>query len=456
MNSFALMLFVLRVRAFQQFHHGLIGLVLRLLAGLYVLLQGALLVFLLNRFAEPGLSGRTFIGAIDLFVALVILLRNFLPIYRPTSALIKAFYPVSRQARAALSAGYDVLSLFLFGVIGFYLVLLSSAVYTLYDLTASLLVALSILWVERSLRLIIDYRFAARAVHGLLAFLLGGAVVSTVVLRMAVGSGLAWGFLAAGLAVVHHAWLAYGAAGPEQAPARRLPGSKRQPAASESPMLLPVARLACLRNKLIRLSIGLALLMKTLTLVAFSAMLAKEVPFKAFEILFFVGVSPLVLFTYVYNNAFGYAPALWQTVYLKHGSFASSFATYLWLLVPPLVLDALVTLPFIWLAGFSGAGLGAFYVGSFFGLTALGFGGSIVKPVKVEALFSFSNFKSNVSPVITYGLSVPFVLGCALLLETQRGAWSLGAGVAVFSIVMTWIGIRYHSLKHKTYVELHR
>jgi hypothetical protein len=121
---------------------------------------------------------------------------------------------------------------------------------------------------------------------------------------------------------------------------------------------------------------------------------------EAMSMYFFLFASPLIIFTYVFNNVYGLLPQVTRWFSRQRNLFTEMFISYLFLICTPLIIDIIVTFSFL----FAMNKLDSDFILNYFILAFLliinGFLGSIYRPVFIKVLFS--NFKSNTDMLISF------------------------------------------------------
>lgn len=122
-------------------------------------------------------------------------------------------------------------------------------------------------------------------------------------------------------------------------------------------------------------------------------------------------LSPLILFTYVFNNYFGFAKSTWLTINKSGAEVTSYLFLLLKMLSLPLIIDAAVAITFyIYFNMFNYANI-MIYINSTIVLFFIGFINSFYLSRKVQSMFSF---RANVS-IMANVLSMISVAGIILL-----------------------------------------
>lgn len=432
---------------------------------LYVFGQAVVMSIFLNNARKLNLSPQPVIGIINLMILVITLVRNFFPAYRPTSVLIRAFHPMSRKGRTLFNIFHDIFSGYLFLAVGFYLILCwFSDAYDASEFLRSVQIFLTALFLERSIRLTIEYCINARVLHGLtivltgMLLIWGGLQHAGLMEKMLLHSWLTSAILLM-LTAGHHTVLAYLVESPEMLQLRIFM-RKEISSSIERNGNLQLGLEAYYKNRIVRITLGTAICAKIFVL-AFMGWLYMHNRFSAFpfmaEIATFLVASPVMYFTHIFSNTFGHRPSLWQTLHINRGDLRTALKIYLELLSLPLALDLVLSLGVTWLVGLLSFQFLVFYFGSLLSLIPIGFLGSVFMPVKVIAVPSFTNFRSNVSVIITF-LAL-LIVGLYAILRKTTFFYGV-VGLITFALWSTIFNIhinyrKYRKLKQKAYVVLH-
>jgi hypothetical protein len=282
----------------------------------------------LNTTPEKLLAG------INLALGILTLTKSYFPMYQPTGQPIAAFYPLSRWHKAVLGILLDVASLYTASILVFYGIVFSAAfpLLTPVQMLLSLGMFVSVIILDRSLRLVVEHRIKSRIVLGLgilglLAVLLGQRVLPTFqhfspdLLIPSV----------AFIALLTHCALAWHVLDP-RIESGVSSSSHKNSIVTRSRSATFYALKAFFTTKHILQMLGMALLLK-LGMVFF-LMKADLSNFQAqqsrFHIHFlWIYAAPVAWFTYVLNNSFGMNWQLWQTTQMHNHAPQIMFRLYL-------------------------------------------------------------------------------------------------------------------------------
>lgn len=386
-----------------------------------------------------------------LIAAVLVALADVIPSYRPVSPPVPAYYPIPRWQRGTLAALWDLLSLPVASGVLFLTTLLLSPGFGPLRLAAALLF-LALIWTGgRTLRVTLEHALPGRLLHALTALAVtfaggvalfrgnwpGGALLALVTASFAAGA--------------QHLWLLYLMAG-EAVPA--VPSEGRASPRVWALGFVSAVWAVCWRSRRFRVSVTTGLLLKATMLGMFTLILARkhEWPFGSLAPIYFIA-SPIVVFSYAMNNAFGHASSLWETVELHVGTPWQARYLYMLMLVGPLLADLAITIVFGRTLGFLDVRFAIYYTDAALALTAIGMWSSLVdaRPVSASELLRLRN---NTSALFNLGASVPTVA----LLATSLGAGHLPLATLVVIGIVAATGIASHrhyaTLGTRTYARL--
>lgn len=121
-------------------------------------------------------------------------------------------------------------------------------------------------------------------------------------------------------------------------------------------------------------------------------------------------LSPVVLFTYIYNNLWGYFRNLQLNLLLLSGDLRPGLKSYFSLLLPLLVFDFLLQFTILILLHCFELKLLFFYVGLMFYCIPLGIISSYTKGFVIESALNFSKLRGNSSTIYAIALLGPVIV----------------------------------------------
>lgn len=363
-----------------------------------------LFAFLLREAGEGGFTPSVAhtLEYTNLFLLALIILKGFFPAYIPKLNLIPQLYPVPALRRFWAELAVELVSPFYVVALLFLVFLFILApVYSLVHLLQSLLVLLTAHVTLRSLQLLVERKMRWRSLNFYSAIVMGAAFVALQArapmfrptdnpMMLAVHTA-AVGFLTAASFLLGLA---------AQEPRRKTVSYSNESRRSLGWRLFRNHKLA--RQMLL---FGLAFKVLILGADAFAfAEKGRHILDEVETLWLFVG--PLVVFSYVFNNVWGFYRNLWLSVERSSGHTLDFVKAALLPLRLPLTLDAVATFGYVALFNHQDAlFIFVMYMGSVLLLTPLSLVASILKPKTVKGgLFSFSAKSSYLFNFISIGL----------------------------------------------------
>lgn len=441
--------FVLRFRAGEIHRSPLRAVVLA--AGLaWVALNAAGFVFLFDAVPEFAESRGVVLRVANLMVVTLFFFAAVFPTYRPPTAAVPAFYPLSSVTRALFGILCDLLQPRTLFAMAFFAVLLASAHYGAAALAVSLLALGSVFLLERSLRLLIAYTLSRRGAHVLAAATLGALLVYA--LWSAVYE-LPLLLLALALSGVQHLWLAGAAADAEWTEPVRQSQLRRGAQRTRARTVEAVAAQLVLRTRKLYTPLLVGLGFKVLTLLLFSRMVARGDLPAGWALIIWIVASPAPIFTHALNNAFGHLVAFWDTLLLHAPHPRTVLRSYLALLAVPVALDALVSLVAAAMMGMFGIRFVGYYAAVLVALAVGGYAGTLLfaRPASAQSMISM---RSNTSLAASLAITAPVTALYAISAPTSIFPIVVVVGFALSVAALFQIQQRFARISTRTYAAL--
>lgn len=419
----AILLFSLRRRftGYVKNAESTLSLLLRILY-LAMLIFNAAMIGWLTDMADASdnfpMNANQFIRLVTLTFCGLWLFMAFFPSYTRRSNLVAVVFPVRFAKRWTANLLYDIGTITTVGIVAAFLLIdaLSKTYTTTHLVTSLLLLGNTIVFVQL-VKAFIEFRHR----HGLLLVVVGlalaGIVVAAMLYRLP-NSGLLISTL--GICLPGQLALLFYA---DQSASAPIDSPVFVAKLSLFNRLSPVYA-AFLNNPKSRTAFGFGLLLKALFLFFMGQPFTKASPMG--EVISIIYVAPVILFTYVANNIWGFFPALWVNTTL--GKRSDTYRIYFQLLSLPLLLDVLVTFGTCLYLGIVDAKLVAFYIFSTVALALNGLVFSLYKAFYVQNSFNFSQMKNNVNGWSTF--SAMLLIGLMFLaIKTVWSAVLLGVAL---------------------------
>lgn len=373
--------------------------------------------------AETALLGRGLITS----AALLAGLSRFAPGYRPTTPPLPAFLPGGAVSRAGFGVLLDWFALPAGSALLFIAVVNLSPTLGIWEGLTGVATLAAVLGWERSLRLLIEYRPRLWPVHA--SFVAGTcALLIRALLDGDSGSILFWHSAAIGcLSVGHHILLARTTASGASGVGRRNDVGPRR---TTPDGLAGLVRSTALSSGRYMIPLGIGLGLKVFVLLFLGEVVFDGIgQDPVIAAVFLMVASPLGVFTYGLNNAFGHVPRLYDTLHLHALRFDDFLRLYARLLQPALVVDAAATVAVTASTGRLDVQVAAVYAASLAVLVPIGLWASLLDARSVGRE-QFLRLRNNTSAIFSIGVSAPLVLLIALGTTSSHAPWILGGAAA--------------------------
>ncbi|RIJ34040.1 hypothetical protein [Pontibacter oryzae] len=363
-----------------------------------------LFAFMLRQAAQGGISQSvdTVLEYTNLFILAIIILKGFFPAYIPKVNLIHQLYPVSALERFRTELLVELISP-LYTVLLFFLGLLFilSPAYTVLHLMQSVLVILTAHVTLRSLQVFVERKMRWRTLNLYSSVVMAGAFIALQARAPMFMPATEWLML-----VVHMASL--GALVTADFFLEKAAAEPRRKTINYSSDARRSLGWRLFKNhKQARQMLLFGFSFKTIILAADAFAFVKKGGHIFDDIVtLWLFVGPLVVFSYVFNNVWGFYRNLWLTVERSSGSVKGLISATWLALRLPLMLDAIIT--FVYVAIFNHTDaffIVMMYLAGVLLMTPLSIIASVVGPKTVSGgLFSFSAKSSYLFNVISIAL----------------------------------------------------
>lgn len=330
------------------------------------------------------LSPDAFIGLILVAIVMMVIMRMFVPTYTPQRSIFPPFYPLSKLQIYWASVVQDVtkplyfyMTLFIavaFGVLRYdeYLFLFS-ALGTLY----------SALFLRKIIQYPIDFNLSKRGY--LLAFVTLATIIGLTTLIVSFNKSMLYAIM-----VLPFSLFAIGYT-------------------IEKEIITTKVKTSKVAKREMNIFLKLIINCPNLRAPFLSSTLAKAILFfnfainsKAFEgnnkfiLIIFLVSTPVILFSNIFNNTWGYWKNVWLTYELRTGSFIDLLKFKLRLILIPLLIDALISLPILFYFTTDYLFIATFYTTSLIAIVSASFLWSVLFPIATQPMKAFQ-MKQNTS-----------------------------------------------------------
>jgi len=179
-------------------------------------------------------------------------------------------------------------------------------------------------------------------------------------------------------------------------------------------------KLIYIKNRRVFQALALSLSIKVILLILLSFVIHKENAHPIFLYNFWLGISPITIFTYIHNNTFGFFRELFLCIEIRKNSLQNLFRIYLKLLFIPVSIDLIIFAIFILINGKFSIITIVFYSFSIICLTYSGFQFSLRQGRNVDTGLSYKNTTSMLSTVTSF-----FIVTSLYITRTHIGYFIL-------------------------------
>ncbi|OFY49526.1 MAG: hypothetical protein A2W85_06730 [Bacteroidetes bacterium GWF2_41_31] len=409
---------------------------LKLFLFLMLTLTAVLYGWLLALFSQQVLMGdvgeltiNLLFNYILLFIFIITLLRMIFPTYKPQQALFPLSYPLSRWQGYLFSVFNGFFTPYFFYLVMF---LVSGSVflgeYNIVFLVSGLLVLVSSHLFRRLIQYFIDFRLKKKAFLVLAAV----AILVTCLYFLSftlVDFGSWQGLVIIALLLTSGYCLDINQFEP-----------KRHETAGDSRKSSRVYLKLITNNPKVRIPLLVAMVLKIIFFgIDLFLMETKAGHLMNGELFYWIVASPMIIFTYVYNNTWGFWKAIWMNMEVRTGDAKQLLWQHFRLMALALVVDLCITLPLLYISWGEAGFILTFYFTSAFFLIAMSFIWSIFTPRQINATFQM---KGSTSPV-----SVLVSMAGVLLLTTLRvNNWFylIVPLYVIFGGMAIWVALNYY------------
>lgn len=424
-----------RLRAIFLSDHAVWWNLARLLLLLFVMAAGWFYGFLydavLNNPANEWRASRLDAGLHALAITLVVLM-NYVPSFRPRSQYLHTLFPVSHRFRLGINLYGDQLSvIYGYAIVFMVMMVAGGNQYTIWSGINAFLFLLSIIIIERNVKVIIE-----QVMPGLFSYLVAVAALGVSVL-LYLGLGIpefleprrhmvqsVWFLLNGAMALLLYMRLS-AAAGPKR-PRREASLRPRK----QFDSIVPFIRQLYLRRKATVVTLFMLVVSKLFVSgYGFVIMGSERELFGDLSGYYLITLLlPIIPFSYVHNNMAGFFRESWVQICLQSGRLRTLLRAYYWSIAPILIFDVALSFIILSFFGLLTASVVLYYVLALSLFLPLGVVSSLHHPRYIERFFSvqnMANFRNNSS-----GLYLLLFFAIALLLT-----------VAMFSGLLYWMVI---------------
>jgi len=428
-----LVLFALKARLDGFFRQNKLQRVLLLGGGIVLSgFYGWLFSYMLEQAQNGGVTSVTeVIGYINLFVLGITIIRGFFPTYVPKLDLVPRLYPIKPLKRFWVELPVELFSPFNFILVNFlFLLFILAPAYTFLHLLQSIMVLLTAHVTKRSLQVMVERKMRWLSINFMSAVVLGAAFVALQVRLPMYTPSVSWFELVVHLAslgafLIANYFLELAAFEPK----RKVVNYSHNKHRSLSWRLFKNSKHP---KQLLLFGLGLKLIILGADAALYTA---KGIHIYEKNLTIWIFFGPAIIYSYVFNNIWGFYKNLWLTVERTGGSIKDFLRSSLIPLRVPLLIDAAILA--IYVAFFNHEDalfMLLMYIGTVLVLTPLGIVASFVSPKVVKgSIMSFSaktSYLYNMLSILLVGL-----LLLPLIHPILFSIYPILIGIVVFAMV---------------------
>lgn len=351
---------------------------------------------------------------LDLLILILFIAQVFIPVYKPRAVIFSRADPMNEFSQTAVELIYNLISPF------FILVIFSLLIFFLFAkaFTVSQFMKASGITIFSGILSILIQSFFTQSLKGkILLFIYTGTVVSAIYFsitstryNIVISASILLSAFAFHITRLKEIVIA-------EAPVKVI--RERE---SYNRLLYKI----CTKTKAFRLNIILAVVFKTIFLLLLSMKPSVTKTFASEFFKWFI-ISPLIYFTYVFNNLWGYLPATYR-LFGQRRNVPYLYANYTRVCGTVLLADMVIT--FSLLAYFKYSAFSNIYSALFFYaasavfLIYIGFYSSVKNPFEIKRFLDFASFKTN-TPLQYNFISMLIVVFAGYVIGTAYGAYIL-------------------------------
>lgn len=223
---------------------------------------------------------------------------------------------------------------------------------------------------------------------------------------------------------------------------------KREPVNKKNTFTLPAPLQYIISNKLLLISLGLAFFLKISFMVLY---FLKATDSKEFHDFLWLFSLPVAIFTYVFDNLWGYCRSLILAIECFDARSKTIVSYYLRLLLYPLITDVIVTFTWFTAQGLLSTTFSIFYISTLILLITVGLWTSLFLGKPVSNPMSLTSITINTSPVVSISLII--IIFIMLGLNSAQMFDYLCFSLIGVSILSLLILPKIYSLKNQSIYE---
>lgn len=388
--------------------------IIRLIYLVIVTVYGAIAVFILNTSSFSSSENiLDFQKTINMIFIILITLRNILPIYNTRNDLIPRYFPVSffkRMSIEIIRAIYTPIAIYL---LVFLVILSFSSAYSILNILVSMTLIFVSFLIELNFKKILEKRYQSKLILAVLFVCLVSFFVHTTLSFEGVEQ-LSYSISFLFIFFFFQLYL--------ESYQKEIKYVLKEKVYKYRNIY---TRFIFSRDSL-RISTMMAIIFKSLLLLSFIVTFIKKGETEnRSEFILHLFLFPIIYFTYIFNNYFGYCREFWLTFSLSN-NFKKFAVSYLQPIVFILIFDFIISIIAAKFLNFDYLEFSIKYILISLMLLLNGFMGSFISPKRIDSKISFNSMKSNTSLIFS-------VLSIAMVIITTIESFTL---MIVLSLVI--------------------
>ena len=359
---------------------------------IFMLFQGILLGFGLDAIQEkhPEVITKILLSLnASIFVAII--LRNTFPFYSSKNSIIPRYYAVSPTRRITADFLQDICSMMVLSMFLLVCGMLYGNIFKLTDFALSLGVILSTILIEGNFKNLLEKQFKQLFLHYVIF------VLQIILVFLYLKIHILFVIIGFVLGIIQTYLLSK----------NEIENSKKQVFSKSTSNIFSLYLKLYFKNNKMRSMLIMAVVVKMFIIFTFSPKIGE-----AMLILITLYSTPLVFFTYIHMNWFGYNESLWLT--LQNNSISNQKNKYLYLLplIFPLVFDVALAFVVMYFSGKLDMKFASFYIASTIACVSIGYYASTEAPKKILSMTSMlfnMKIQSDILSVISLVILVAFM-----------------------------------------------
>lgn len=333
----------------------------------------------------------TLFNFVFLFIGSITLIRMLIPTYKPLIQVLPSYYPLSKWQLYLLSIIADFQKPYFFYMILFIICGFFNLDYLKWNfLLYALCILLSAHLIRRLIQYLVDFKVDTYSYY---YFTISISLLAIITLNI----NFSHQFLQYASLLLPIVLFSIGYFMQCQVIEKKNFGAKKS--SDKGNLIFKLL----FNNRNARLPLIVALLLKFSILIT-DLLLFKLAGKHIFDVqlIYFIIASPLIIFTYIFNNTWAYWINIWLNYELRSGKPIDLYKFNLSLLCYPVIFDAIITVPTLLYCGYDFQFLLLFYFISLIFLICTSFVWSLLFPIYIKSTFQMKGSSSFISTFVSF------------------------------------------------------